>query len=203
MAETNHLAVYAAGDDARAQVSKTRKAETKRRHAHNRLIVRQDAVHALELKLQVERTWLPTDARYKDVERYLDNRKFHQALNKLQGLVVQRLFEMQKANVPGLSTSIFRFLPLHHPFPYSSLIFLLHRLQASSQHLEASQFTDPGYSYRTQRLQRTCKESPTTRENDRVGGVDEHCLRRRFRPHTLILWRCGHTGEAMDGTSQP
>lgn len=72
----------------------------------SRFLAHQDAVYDFELKLKVAKRWEPTDPKYMEIEEYTKKRDFYQALNKLQGLVVQRLFELQKANVPGMSTSV-------------------------------------------------------------------------------------------------
>lgn len=111
LSETNLVGAYEPGENYNTWASRTRQAETRRRHAQQRLVVRQVAVQTLELKLDIGRTWHPSDEKYKQVEHYLNNRKFHQALNRLQSLIVQRLFELQKANVPGLSRNISPFFP--------------------------------------------------------------------------------------------
>lgn len=111
LSETNLIGAYGPGENYNTWASKTRQAETRRRHAQQRLVLRQVAVQTLELKLNIERTWHPSDNKYKEVEHYLNNRKFHQALNRLQSLIVQRLFELQKANVPGLSIIISPYFP--------------------------------------------------------------------------------------------
>lgn len=69
----------------------------------SRFLTHQQAVHDLEFKLKIDKRWTPVDVKYREVEAYMRKREYHQALNKLQGLVVQRLFELQKANVPGMS----------------------------------------------------------------------------------------------------
>lgn len=58
----------------------------------------------LEVRLAVEQTWSKTDAKYIEVQSYMQKRDFHRAVDKLQGLIVQRLFEMSKANVAGMGT---------------------------------------------------------------------------------------------------
>lgn len=83
----------------------TSKAERKRELALSRFLTREQAVHDFELKLGVAKRWEPADTKYQEIEDYVKKRDYHQALNKLQGLVVQRLFELQKANIPGMSAS--------------------------------------------------------------------------------------------------
>jgi len=63
------------------------------------------AIHAvadLEAKLNIECTWTEYDLEYHEVEKYLRQREFHRALDHVQQLVVQRLFEMSKANIAGM-----------------------------------------------------------------------------------------------------
>lgn len=87
----------------------TRRTENRRRNAEGRVTLHHRAVLDLEYLLHIDHSWNPTDARYIEVEDYIQKREFYQCLSKLQGLVVQRLFELQKARVPGMSKSIFCF----------------------------------------------------------------------------------------------
>lgn len=48
--------------------------------------------------------WADTNPKYKLAVEYSRTRKFHRALDKLQQLVVQRLFELQKAHMSGVGT---------------------------------------------------------------------------------------------------
>lgn len=61
----------------------------------------------LEVRLAVDRTWAKTDPKYNEVLAYTNERDFHRAVDKLQGLVVQRLFEMSKANVAGMGEFVY------------------------------------------------------------------------------------------------
>ncbi|EIM82093.1 uncharacterized protein STEHIDRAFT_85498, partial [Stereum hirsutum FP-91666 SS1] len=89
-----------------ADAAATNKAERKRELAMSRFLLHQQAVFDFEFRLKVAKRWEPTDPKYKEIEEYIKKRDFYQALNKLQGLVVQRLFELQKANVPGMSYNV-------------------------------------------------------------------------------------------------
>jgi len=60
------------------------------------------AVADLEAKLNIECMWTEDDPEYHEVEKYLQHREFHRALDRVQQLVVQRLFEMSKANIAGM-----------------------------------------------------------------------------------------------------
>ena len=53
----------------------------------------------MECKLGIDPRWSPATPEYQDALRYSTTRKYHQALDKLQKLVVQRLFELQKLNL--------------------------------------------------------------------------------------------------------
>lgn len=97
---------WAPGNSYTAEAGATRRAERRRQAAQSRFRLHEQAVYDLEFKLHVDRRWEPDDAKYKEIEDYTKKRQFHQALNKLQGLVLQRLFELQKANIPGMSKSI-------------------------------------------------------------------------------------------------
>jgi hypothetical protein len=53
----------------------------------------------IERQLKIEKRWPADDPRYLDALKYIDNRTFIGAVERLEGLVVQRLFELSKANL--------------------------------------------------------------------------------------------------------
>ncbi|KAE9404798.1 hypothetical protein BT96DRAFT_973001 [Gymnopus androsaceus JB14] len=53
----------------------------------------------METAMNVERRWEPHDLEYKKAMEYLNTRKYRQALEHLQKLVVQRLFELHKMSL--------------------------------------------------------------------------------------------------------
>jgi len=53
----------------------------------------------MECKLGLDTRWTPATPEYQDALRYSTTQKYHQVLDKLQKLVVQRLFELQKLNL--------------------------------------------------------------------------------------------------------
>lgn len=55
----------------------------------------------LERRLSVETRWTPNDVEYQQASAYLTNRRFVRAVEQLEGLVVQRLFELAKSNLAG------------------------------------------------------------------------------------------------------
>ncbi|KAG2109133.1 hypothetical protein DEU56DRAFT_874515 [Suillus clintonianus] len=82
-------------------VKNTRNAETARRHAledHERYL---KLVQALECKLEVEKRWTPHDGEWQRVGRLVANRKYQRALDRLEGLIVARIFELTRMNRAG------------------------------------------------------------------------------------------------------
>ena len=79
----------------------TARLEADRRNALNNLTVAMHEVSDLEAKLGLTLSWTPRDSKYQETLRYLRKRDFHRAPDRLQGLVVQRLFELSKANMSG------------------------------------------------------------------------------------------------------
>ncbi|KJA13225.1 hypothetical protein HYPSUDRAFT_123579, partial [Hypholoma sublateritium FD-334 SS-4] len=81
------------------ELSQTRKAETSCRYlAEKRDQILLD-ITALELALNIEVRWTPATKEYQDALEYSATREYHRALDKLQRLVVQRLFELHKLNL--------------------------------------------------------------------------------------------------------
>ncbi|TFY51052.1 hypothetical protein EVJ58_g10764 [Rhodofomes roseus] len=87
------------GIDYGQEASRTRKLETKRRYAEDRERSLSVQLADMEVKMGIERRWDVTDREYVEMMQYIDERRFHQALNNLQRLVVQRLFELHKLNL--------------------------------------------------------------------------------------------------------
>jgi len=59
----------------------------------------------LEHRLGIEERWKPEDVEYQRVMKYIKDRKFIRTIDELEGLVVQRLFELSKANLAGTGRS--------------------------------------------------------------------------------------------------
>jgi hypothetical protein len=53
----------------------------------------------IERQLKIEKRWSAEDPHYLDALKYINNRTFIGAVERLEGLVVQRLFELSKANL--------------------------------------------------------------------------------------------------------
>ncbi|KAL4259837.1 CxC1-like cysteine cluster associated with KDZ transposases domain-containing protein [Pleurotus pulmonarius] len=84
-----------------AELSQTRKLETERRHARELHESTLREVIAIEIQLGIadQDRWHPTHPQYLETLKYMSLRRYHQALDKLQKLVVQRLFELHKMNL--------------------------------------------------------------------------------------------------------
>ncbi|KAG2121555.1 hypothetical protein BD769DRAFT_1629407 [Suillus cothurnatus] len=71
----------------------TKAREAERQAAHNKLLLAMNVVSDLEQHVN--------DAEYKQASAYLMNQRFIRAVEQLEGLVVQWLFELAKANLAG------------------------------------------------------------------------------------------------------
>jgi hypothetical protein len=58
-------------------------------------------VDDIERLLGVEERWQKSDPEYQKVLEYVGNKKFVRVVEELQGLVVSRLMELDKANLAG------------------------------------------------------------------------------------------------------
>ncbi|KAI0683926.1 hypothetical protein BC835DRAFT_1294591 [Cytidiella melzeri] len=81
------------------ELASTRRLETDRRHAMERYERISHDVCALEVEMGLTVRWTPYTEQYKATLKYIKDRKYHRALNKLQKLATQRLFELHKLNV--------------------------------------------------------------------------------------------------------
>ncbi|KAI0075055.1 hypothetical protein K474DRAFT_1685473 [Panus rudis PR-1116 ss-1] len=79
----------------------TRRTETKRRQAlEHRDRILADVIE-FEGVMGITTRWFPGHPEYQEAAKYIAERKYRQALYKVQQLVVQRLFELHKLNVAG------------------------------------------------------------------------------------------------------
>lgn len=79
--------------------SHTRHLESERRHARQEHVRVSLEVCELEVKLGITARWTPVTPEYATALQYLHERKYRRALERLQRLVIQRLFELHKLNV--------------------------------------------------------------------------------------------------------
>ncbi|KAI0684138.1 hypothetical protein BC835DRAFT_1293887 [Cytidiella melzeri] len=83
----------------RKELASTRRLETERRHTMEQYERVSHDVCALEVEMGLTVRWTPYTEQYNATLKYIKDRKYHRALNKLQKLVMQRLFELHKLNV--------------------------------------------------------------------------------------------------------
>lgn len=88
--------------DYAANVRWTSRVEASRRSAQEQVTVAIRAVADLETRMLLKDAWTEDTPEYKDTIKYIQQRQYHRALNRLEQLVVQRLFELSKANVVGM-----------------------------------------------------------------------------------------------------
>ncbi|KAF8517056.1 hypothetical protein BU17DRAFT_30209, partial [Hysterangium stoloniferum] len=84
----------------------TRGIETSRVKGLDSVLTLQGAVEDLEGKLGIGRRWTPESAEWKLTEEKLAMREYQLALNRLEGLVVSRLFELTKLNQSGIGVKL-------------------------------------------------------------------------------------------------
>jgi hypothetical protein len=85
-----------------SELSRTRRLESERRYRQERQdrLLRQ--VLELEVQMGIDKRWTPDTPEYIETARYVHDRRYHQALNNLQRLVIQRLFELHRLNLSGI-----------------------------------------------------------------------------------------------------
>ncbi len=81
-------------------VSATRRAEARCRELEEKVSRLTSQVIVLKLQLNILQRWQPGDREYEETVKYIAQQKYQQALGRLQRLVIQRLFELHKLNVP-------------------------------------------------------------------------------------------------------
>jgi hypothetical protein len=91
-------------------LSTTRKLETDRRLA---LELRESCLKQLidlEVSMGIDKRWDPMSPEYLETLGYLATRKYQRALEELQRLVIQRLFELHRMNVSATGKHRLRYL---------------------------------------------------------------------------------------------
>jgi len=102
--------------------------------AKNEEVLRYEEMHNIEIR------WAPTMQEYEDGLVLVRERKYRRALDDLERLVVQRLFEMTKLGMSGVGVSVF----LCHNYFYIcyQVISFARRLASPSRH-ELMLFSQP------------------------------------------------------------
>lgn len=82
----------------------TRKIQARYTSSYNRWHALNEQVCLLEGELGIVERWTPGSQDYKDALVLLRERKYRIALDKLERLVVQRLFELAKLGISGIGS---------------------------------------------------------------------------------------------------
>ncbi|KAJ3765786.1 hypothetical protein FB446DRAFT_654740 [Lentinula raphanica] len=80
-------------------IDQTRKIETQRRHALESRDDLKVEVQLLELRLGIKDRWIPGSEDWERVKKMVVMAKYQKALDRLEGLIVARLFELTKLNM--------------------------------------------------------------------------------------------------------
>ncbi|KAF7975664.1 hypothetical protein HWV62_8751 [Athelia sp. TMB] len=68
---------------------------------YNRVVRAEDNVSTIEINLGITESWTASSPDYIRIKEYITNRKYLRAVDSLEALVVQRLFELTKMNHSG------------------------------------------------------------------------------------------------------
>lgn len=83
----------------------TQATETARRHSLERMSIELDKVQALEKRLGITKRWEPGMSEWKEAAKKVSLRRYRRCVDKLEGLVVARMFELSKMNQSNTGTS--------------------------------------------------------------------------------------------------
>lgn len=90
---------YGEGTFYSQQLSQTRKAETQKQYADETLQAVRREVLELEVALGITTCWSPHMPEYKAATEHIHTQEYQEALDNVERLVCQRLFELQKLNI--------------------------------------------------------------------------------------------------------
>ncbi|CAE6464894.1 unnamed protein product [Rhizoctonia solani] len=83
----------------RQSALKTAKIETRRRNTLEQLLTVQDAVAKLEEKHNITHRWTRTSKEWIEAQKTRKDQQYHAAIDELERLVIQRLFELSRAGL--------------------------------------------------------------------------------------------------------
>ena len=85
--------------DYSGDLSATRRLERFRRQLLERIKRLTAEVIAIEDEFHINSRWKPGEELFVKTVEYINNRRYHRALGKVQRLVIQRLFELHRLNL--------------------------------------------------------------------------------------------------------
>ncbi|KAJ2923545.1 hypothetical protein H1R20_g13546, partial [Candolleomyces eurysporus] len=83
-------------------LSKTRQLETQRRQARAKVAELESELVDMELRLHIEKRWDAMNPAYRETVERINQRQYRRALEDVQKLVVQRLFELHRLNLSNI-----------------------------------------------------------------------------------------------------
>ncbi|KAJ7260849.1 hypothetical protein B0H12DRAFT_1013808 [Mycena haematopus] len=89
-----------------AAVKATRRIEAQRRHAMEAYDKTLAAVQDLEVRLDIEERWVAGDQNWVAAATLVGKRRYQRALDNLEGLIIERMFELSKCNMAGTGKSL-------------------------------------------------------------------------------------------------
>ncbi|KAJ7723101.1 hypothetical protein DFH07DRAFT_759653 [Mycena maculata] len=99
--------VGAADTNYEANAKATRRLEAQRRYAielHDKVLL---AVQEIELQMGIAIRWFPNSEEWREAAIMVGKRRYQQALDQLQGLIIARIFELTKMNMSGTGACFF------------------------------------------------------------------------------------------------
>lgn len=85
----------------------TLKLETRRRVAREQCDRLLEDVVNLEARLGITQRWIPSDPQYIEARKYVTERNYHRAVDRVHEVVIKRLFELHKLNISGTGKFLF------------------------------------------------------------------------------------------------
>lgn len=79
----------------------TLKLETRRRVAREQCDQLLLDVVEMEARLGITQRWIPSDPQYIETKKYVTERNYHRAVDRVHEVVIKRLFELHKLNIAG------------------------------------------------------------------------------------------------------
>lgn len=130
---------FSTGGLSTVETRNERAREADRAKHHANLLKAMNSVDEIEHRLQITRRWQPAEPQYQNAVKFIDHKGFIAVVDELEGRIVQRLFELAKANLAGTGIRFFIIKPI--------VFTTLHRIQDAPAYLEinCSQVHRPSY----------------------------------------------------------
>ena len=84
-----------------SEASETRRMESAKVQGLDSVLTLQTAARSIEQKLGIQIRWTPYTDEWKRVDKSCAEREFDKAVDHLEGLVISRIFELEKMNQAG------------------------------------------------------------------------------------------------------